>query len=63
MTDLVALGTGTLYRGVVIYTDAVGAVFIFGETGLRYDFIDAGEAEAFVDAALAMSGLMLIHCI
>ena len=53
------LAVGKTYRGRLIYTEPGGQIFILSEFGLRHDFIDTAEAEAFVDATYAMAGSLL----
>ncbi len=46
------------YRDIAIY-DFGDAAVIINESGCEYRFRDVSEAQAFVDATYAMSGLMI----
>jgi hypothetical protein len=46
--------TAKLYKGVFIWVDTRGA-FMFSDSGRILDFVNADEARAHVDAALALS--------
>jgi hypothetical protein len=57
-TKRIALCAGRDYRGVLIYETGLGAV-VYGENGARYELESISEAEAFIDATLAMCGSLI----
>lgn len=50
---------GHMYRGTIIFTLPSGEFFVLDDRNQKYDFASIPEAEAFIDANLAMSGLLL----
>ena len=54
LSELRMFAVGRLYRGTFIYRLPTGEIFMLGEAGLKYDFLTSSEAEAFIDAVLAM---------
>ncbi len=43
------IAVATFYRGFAIYVTAAGCA-IYTDGGMKHDFLNAGEARAFVDA-------------
>ena len=59
LSELRAFAVGRLYRSTFIYKLPTSEIFVLGEAGLKYDFLTVSEAEAFIDATLAMSRLLI----
>lgn len=60
LKELRACAVGRLYKGIFIYSLPSGEVFVLGEGGKKYDCLNVSEAQALIDAALAMSGLAIL---
>lgn len=54
LADLRAMVIGRLYRGTFIYKLPTGEIFVLGEGGRKFDCLTVSEAEALIDACLAM---------
>ena len=54
-----SLASAQLYRGVFIYTLPDGRALVFGEDGREYGCLNLAEAQAFIDASLELSGLLI----
>jgi hypothetical protein len=59
LSELRACVVGRLYRGSFIYSLPSGEVFVLGEENRKYDFPSVSEAQAMIDATLAMCGLLI----